>query len=136
MSQRFRGFTLLELLVVMVIIGLLAGIVGPKLFKNISKSEVTTARSQIDSFGKAVDTFKIDTGRFPTTEEGLNALVTRPSNSQGWNGAYLKKIPLDPWHMPYQYKFPGTHGDEYDIYSFGSDKASGGEGDAADIGNW
>jgi len=135
MHHRVRGFTLLELLVVMVIIGLLAGIVGPKLFKNISKSEVTTARSQVDSFTKAIDTFKLDTGRFPTTEEGLKALVIQPSNSMGWNGPYLKKIPLDPWHMPYQYKVPGTH-DDYDVYSFGADKALGGEGDAADIGNW
>ena len=131
-----RGFTLLELLVVMVIIGLLAGYVGPKYFSQIGKSEVKAARAQIDSLGKAVDQFRLDTGHFPTTEEGLAALVTRPPNETKWDGPYLTKgVPQDPWGNAYIYKIPGTHGD-YDLISYGKDGQPGGEGEAADITNW
>jgi general secretion pathway protein G len=131
-----RGFTLLELLVVMVIIGLLAGYVGPKYFSQIGKSEVKAARAQIDSLGKAVDQFRLDTGHFPTTEEGLAALVTRPPNETKWDGPYLTKgAPQDPWGNAYIYKIPGTHGD-YDLISYGKDGQPGGEGEAADITNW
>jgi general secretion pathway protein G len=131
-----RGFTLLELLVVMVIIGLLAGYVGPKYFSQIGKSEIKATRAQIDGLGKALDQFRLDTGHYPTTEEGLAALVKRPSNEPKWDGPYLTKdIPLDPWGNPYAFKSPGEHG-EYDLISYGKDKQPGGEGDAADINNW
>ena len=131
-----HGFTLLELLVVMVIIGLLTGIVGPKLFKNIGKSEVKAAKAQIDSLGKALDQYRLDTGHYPTTEQGLNSLVTKPANESKWDGPYLTKtVPADPWGRPYLYKNPGEHGD-YDLFSYGKDGQVGGSGDAADIVNW
>ncbi len=131
-----HGFTLLELLVVMVIIGLLTGIVGPKLFKNIGKSEVKAAKAQIDSLGKALDQYRLDTGHYPTTEQGLNSLVTKPANESKWEGPYLTKaVPADPWGRPYLYKNPGEHGD-YDLFSYGKDGQVGGSGDAADIVNW
>lgn len=131
-----RGFTLLELLVVMVIIGLLAGYVGPKYFAQIGKSEIKVARAQIDSLGKALDQFRLDVGRYPSTEEGLAALITNPSNQAKWDGPYLtKKLPMDPWGNPYLYKFPGEHGD-YDLISNGKDGVPGGEGEGADITNW
>jgi general secretion pathway protein G len=132
------GFTLLELLVVLVIIGLLAGIVGPRLFKNVSKSEITTARAQIDALGKALDQYRLDVGRYPAAQDGLAVLTTKPASEPNWNGPYLKKAaPLDPWGMPYQYKFPGErNAEDYDLYSFGPDKAPGGDSQNADIGNW
>jgi general secretion pathway protein G len=131
-----RGFTLLELLVVMVIIGLLAGYVGPKYFSQIGKSEVKTAKAQIDSFDKALDQYRLDTGHYPSTENGLISLNSRPANEPKWQGPYLKKrMPDDPWGKPYQYKMPGEHG-EYDLWSLGRDGASGGVDEAADIVNW
>jgi general secretion pathway protein G len=131
-----KGFTLLELLVVMVIIGLLAGYVGPKYFAQIGKSEVKTARAQIDALEKALDQYRLDTGRYPGTELGLNALVVRPAGESKWQGPYLKKaVPLDPWGHAYVYKCPGEHG-EFDLLSLGKDGQPGGSGEAADIGNW
>lgn len=131
-----KGFTLLELLVVMVIIGLLAGYVGPKYFSQIGKSEVKTARAQIDAFDKAFDQYRLDTGHYPNSTQGLNALVVKPDNEPKWEGPYLKKaIPLDPWGNAYQYRQPGVHG-EYDLYSYGKDGKLGGEGENADITNW
>jgi len=131
---RPAGFTLLELLVVIVIIGLLAAYVGPKYFAQLGKSEVTVARAQIDAFEKSLDTFRLDVGRYPTTEEGLNALVTAPpSDGPRWNGPYLKKgVPLDPWGHAYQYRSPGAKGD-YEVLSLGKDGQPGGTGEAADI---
>jgi len=131
-----RGFTLLELLVVMVIIGLLAGYVGPKYFAQIDKSKVKTAKAQIDSLGKALDQYKLDTGHYPSTENGLISLNLEPANEPKWRGPYLaKKVPIDPWDKFYEYKMPGEHGD-YDLWSFGSDGQSGGKDDAADIVSW
>jgi general secretion pathway protein G len=135
-GTRQGGFTLLELLVVMVIIGLLAGYVGPRYFSQVGKSEVKAARAQIDALGKAIDQFRLDVGRFPGTEEGLNALVSRPAGLAKWDGPYLaKSVPLDPWGNAYQYKAPGEHGD-YDLVSLGKDGLPGGNAEGADITNW
>lgn len=129
------GFTLLELLVVMVILGLLAGYVAPKYFGQIGKSEIKTAKAQIGAFESALDQYRLDIGRYPTTEQGLAALVTRPANEPKWAGPYLKKaIPPDPWGRPYLYRLPGEQGD-YDIVSYGKDAQPGGSGDAEDITN-
>jgi len=135
-SRHSRGFTLLELLVVMVIIGLLAGYVAPKFFAHIGKAEVKTARAQIDSLEKALDAYRLDVGSYPAGDAGLSALVQRPSSEAHWSGPYLKKgVPNDPWGRPYQYKQPGEHG-EFDLFSFGKDGQPGGTGDAEDIVNW
>ncbi|VXB19866.1 type II secretion system major pseudopilin GspG [Massilia sp. 9I] len=128
------GFTLLELLVVIVIIGLLAAYVGPKYFSQLGKSEVTVAKAQIEAFDKSLDTYRLDVGRYPSAEEGLNALMAAPPSAGAkWNGPYLKKgVPQDPWGRPYQYRSPGTKG-EYEILSLGKDGQPGGTGDNADI---
>ena len=131
-----RGFTLLELLVVMVIIGLLAGYVGPRYFAQIGKSEVKTARAQIDAFEKALDQYRLDTGHYPTGEQGLNALNAKPENEPKWAGPYLKKaVPADPWGNKYVYRAQGEHG-EYDLLSYGKDGKPGGTDENADITNW
>lgn len=128
------GFTLLELLVVIVIIGLLAAYVGPKYFSQLGKSEVTVAKAQIEAFDKSLDTYRLDVGRYPSAEEGLNALMAAPPSAGAkWNGPYLKKgVPQDPWGRAYQYRSPGTKG-EYEILSLGKDGQPGGTGDNADI---
>jgi general secretion pathway protein G len=128
-----RGFTLLELLVVMVIIGLLVGYVGPRYFAQIGKSEVKAALAQIDGLEKAVEQYRLDVGKFPSNEQGLNALFVRPATEPRWQGPYLKKIPPpDPWGNPYVYRTPTANGD-FEIISLGKDGAPGGEGEAADI---
>ena len=133
---RLLGFTLLELLVVMVIIGLLAGYVAPKFFAHIGKSEVKAARAQIDALEKALDAYRLDVGNYPSTEQGLVSLVQAPSGVAHWEGPYLKKgVPNDPWGHPYQYKAPGEHGD-VDLWSYGKDGQPGGTGEAEDIVNW
>jgi general secretion pathway protein G len=130
------GFTLLELLVVIVIIGLLAGLVAPRYFDQVSKSNTKIARAQIDSLEKALDQFRLDVGSYPTTEQGLAALNARPQNLEKWAGPYLKKtVPPDPWNARYLYKSPGDHGD-YDLSSLGSDAQPGGSGEAADVTSW
>ena len=134
--RRTAGFTLLELLVVMVIIGLLAGYVGPRYFAQIGKSEVKAARAQIDAFEKALDQYRLDVGRYPSSEQSLEALVTKPDNEPKWQGPYLKKKPPpDPWGNKYAYKAPGEHG-EYDLYSLGRDGKQGGDGEDADLTSW
>jgi general secretion pathway protein G len=129
------GFTLIELLVVMVILGMLAAIVGPNLFGKVGKGRQSAAKTQIEMMGQALDSYRLDTGKYPNTSEGLNALNNN-SGTQGWDGPYLKKgIPNDPWGKPYQYQAPGTHGD-YDLYSLGGDGAPGGDGENKDINSW
>ena len=132
--RRAAGFTLLELLVVIVIIGLLAAYVGPKYFSQLGKSEVTIAKAQIEAFEKSLDTYRLDVGRYPSAEEGLGALLAAPASAGAkWNGPYLKKgVPPDPWGKPYQYRAPGTKG-EYEILSLGKDGQPGGSGEDADI---
>ena len=131
-----KGFTLLELLVVMVIIGLLVGYVTPVYFKQVGKSEIKLARAQIEAFGKALDQYRLDTGHYPSTALNLKSLVAKPANEVKWDGPYLKKdVPLDPWGNAYVYHSPGQQG-EYDIVSYGKDGAAGGEGENADIVSW
>jgi general secretion pathway protein G len=130
------GFTLLELLVVMVIIGLLASYVGPRLFAQIGRSEIKVARAQLDGLQKALDQFRIDTGRYPTTAQGLAALTQKPIEEARWAGPYLTKAaPKDPWGGDYVYRSPGEHGD-YDLLSLGRDRRPGGEGEDADVTSW
>ena len=130
------GFTLLELLVVMVIIGLLAGFVGPRYFSQIGKSEAKTARAQLTAVEQALDQYRLDVGHYPSTEQGLTALMVKPADEAKWAGPYLKKaLPTDPWGRPYSYKFPGEHS-EFDLWSFGKDAQPGGTVDNEDITNW
>lgn len=130
-----RGFTLLELLVVILIIGLLTGIVGPRFLAQISRSEITTAKAQLDAIDKALQAYRIDMGRFPDASEGLTALVRNDVNDPRWRGPYLKgELPADPWGQPYQYHAPSQQpGKDYDLLSFGRDRVQGGTGDDADI---
>ena len=132
-----HGFTLLELLVVILIIGLLTGIVAPRFLSQIGRSETTTAKAQIANFDKALESFRIDMGRYPTESEGLKALVTSPGGDPRWRGPYMKDdIPNDPWGRPYIYKYPGEHGDEPDVISYGADGQPGGDGLNADVVSW
>ncbi len=131
-----RGFTLFEILVVITILGLLAALVGPRLFGKVSFAKQKAAKAQIELFGTALDTFRLDVGRYPTTDEGLKALREKPSGADLWQGPYLpKEIPVDPWQKPYVYRCPGDHG-EYDLISYGLDGVEGGEGENQDIVSW
>jgi len=130
-----KGFTLIELLVVMVILGMLAALVGPQIFGKVGKGKQSAARTQIEMLGQALDSYRLDVGKYPSTSEGLSALVTNPG-TEGWDGPYLKKaLPNDPWGKPYQYQSPGSHGD-YDLLSYGGDGAAGGEGENKDVNSW
>jgi general secretion pathway protein G len=129
-----QGFTLLELLVVIVIIGLLAGYVAPRYFSQVGKSEIQVARAQLDAFEKALDQYRLDTSRYPSTEQGLDALMTKPASEARWQGPYLKRTaPPDPWGRPYVYRAPGAKG-EFELISYGRDGKPGGTGEDADIG--
>ena len=131
-----RGVTLIELLVVIVILGLIAALAGQQLFGKLDKARRTSAKNQITELEGALDLFRLDAGRYPSTEEGLQALRTKPSGVQNWDGPYLKKdLPADPWGKAYVYRRPGAHGD-FDLLSLGADGLEGGEGDAGDIVNW
>ncbi len=138
-SRLIRGFTLVELLVVMVILGLLTALVGPRLFGHIASSKEKAARAQIEMIGATLDTYRLDVGRYPSTKDGLNALWEKPegdSPAAQWRGPYSKKkIKNDPWGNPYLYTAPGEHGD-YDLISLGADGVAGGEGENADINSW
>lgn len=132
-----RGFTLIELLVVMAILAMLAGLVGPRVMSALGESKSKTARVQLEELSAALDIYRLDTGNYPRSEQGLLALVQRVDGLDNWNGPYLKKprLPKDPWGVDYVYRFPGEHGD-YDLYSLGSDGVEGGEGEAKDIKGW
>ena len=136
-SSLTAGITLIELLVVVTIIGLFAALVAPRLWNKISGAKQTVARQQINDFMTALGAYRLDTGTFPSTEQGLQALRTRPSSVERWDGPYLPKdVPQDPWGHPYIYKYPGEHGDEPDIISLGADGREGGEGENADVLSW
>ncbi|HEY6025236.1 MAG TPA: type II secretion system major pseudopilin GspG [Pseudolabrys sp.] len=132
-----RRFTLVEILVVITIIGLIMALVGPRVLNYLSESKVKTAKIQIQSFASALDLFYLDAGRYPSSAEGLGALVQPVGGIAIWNGPYLKgeDVPLDPWGKAYVYRSPGEHG-AYDVISFGSDGQEGGSGTAADIASW
>jgi general secretion pathway protein G len=135
-NRRDRGFTLIEMLIVMVILGLLAALVGPRMFGKVGKSRQKAAKAQISLFETALDTYRLDTSRYPTTDQGLQALRVKPSGVERWDGPYLPKdVPPDPWGHPYQYRSPGEHGD-YDIISLGADGAEGGTGEDEDVVSW
>jgi len=131
------GFTLLELLVVLGIIAMLAGIVGPQVMKHMGESKTKAAKVQIEDLAATLDMYKLDVGNYPSSDEGLKALIETPDSSKRWNGPYLRKskIPLDPWQQEYHYVSPGEHG-KFDIYTFGADNKEGGEGEDQDIVSW
>jgi general secretion pathway protein G len=134
--RRDRGFTFLELLVVITILGIIAAIVAPRFIGRVGPARLKAAKAQIGMFETALDTFKLDTGRYPTTEEGIKALREKPSGVDNWQGPYLpKEIPLDPWGRPYVYKCPGDH-EEFDLVSHGLDGVEGGEGENQDVASW
>ncbi len=135
--RRSRGFTLLELMVVIVIIGVLAALIAPNVLSRVGQAKITAAKTDINSLMNALKIYKLDNGRYPSSDQGLQALVVKPTTGtipDNWKN-YLDKLPEDPWHHPYQYANPGVHGD-IDVFSFGADGQAGGEGDDADIGSW
>ena len=138
-AKRLRdasAFTLIELMLVMVIIGLFADYVAPRYFSQVGKSEVRAAQAQVSALSSALNTYRLDVGQYPTDEQGLAALMARPAGAAKWDGPYLQKsVPADPWGRPYLYKSPGVHG-EFDLYSHGKDGQAGGTGDAADVTSW
>lgn len=137
LARRGRGFTLLEILVVLVILGLMASLVGPQVFKQLAGSKTKAAQLQIQELSSALDLYRLELGKYPTSEQGLDALITKPRNVDNWNGPYLKKsvIRKDPWGNDYQYRSPGQYGD-FDLWSLGADNREGGEGEDRDVRSW
>jgi len=136
-SKSQAGFTLLELLVVLGIIAMLAGIVGPQVMKHLGESKTKAAKVQVEDFSAALDMYKLDMGKYPTSDQGLQALIEAPEGSKRWNGPYLRKAktPADPWQNEYHYASPGAHG-KFDLFTYGADDKEGGEGEDQDINNW
>ena len=135
-KRKEHGFTLIELLIVMVILGLLAALVGPRMFGKVGKSKQKAAKAQISLFETSLDTYRLDVGKYPTTDHGLKALRVKPEDLEKWDGPYLPKdVPADPWGKEYVYISPGEHGD-FDIVSMGADGNPGGEGEDMDIVSW
>jgi general secretion pathway protein G len=135
-KKRQHGFTLIELLVVLTILALLAALVVPRVFRNLDKAKINTTKAQISAFESALGAYRLDVGSFPTTDQGLQALRTRPAGVENWDGPYLpKELPLDAWGHPYVYRCPSEHGD-YEIISYGADGREGGEGNDQDIVSW
>jgi general secretion pathway protein G len=136
-KRNSKGFTLIEILVVLAILGLLAGLVGPRVINILGGGQTKAAKLQIEEFGGALDLFRLEVGRYPSTSEGLEALVSQPSDASNWNGPYLKKskVPKDPWGSDYHYRAPGEHG-EYDLYSLGADNTEGGDNENQDVVSW
>lgn len=132
-----HGFTLLELLVVLGIIAMLAGLVGPQVMKHMAEAKVKAAKVQVEDLAQTLDMYKLDVGSYPTSDQGLNALIESPEGAQRWNGPYLRKskVPLDPWNNEYKYDSPGEHG-KFDLYSLGADGKEGGEGEDQDLTSW
>ena len=134
--SRYPGFSLIELMIVLVILGLIAGIVGPQAMKYLGKGKSQSARVQVENISAALDMYRLEVGNYPNSSQGLKALIVSPSGARGWNGPYLKSdVPQDPWKNDYHYVYPGTHA-EVDIFSLGQDGAQGGESEDADVGNW
>jgi len=139
LARRTGGFTLIEIMVVVVIIGLLAAVIVPTVISKVDEARVAKAKQDIQSLETALTMFRLDNSKYPTTEQGLTALITQPTDPsiKHWKpGGYLQRVSKDPWGNDYQYVYPGTHGKEYDLFSYGADGAPGGEGIDADIGNW
>ncbi|ESS72324.1 type II secretion system protein G [Methyloglobulus morosus KoM1] len=136
-TRKQTGFTLLELLVVLGIIAMLAGLVGPQVMKHMGESKVKAAKVQIEDLSQTLDMYKLDVGSYPTSEQGLNALIESPDGAQRWNGPYLRKskVPFDPWNQEYKYTSPGEHG-KFDIVSLGADGKEGGDGEDKDLNSW
>ncbi|WP_019570495.1 type II secretion system major pseudopilin GspG [Thioalkalivibrio sp. ALE11] len=136
-SSRRKGFTLIELLVVLVILGLLAGLVGPQVMRYLSDSKTQTAQLQIEDLSAALDLYRIDVGSYPSSDQGLEALVREPSGVRNWNGPYLRRnsVPDDPWGNPYNYRQPGEHGG-FDLWTYGADNQPGGEGENQEVTSW
>ncbi len=138
LAARRAGFTLVEMLVVLAIIGLIVGLAAPRVFNQLAQAKTRAAKVQVESLKSALDLFFLDSGRYPTTSEGLTALVVRPSNGSSWNGPYVKStnVPRDPWNHDYLYQYPGKEGRAYEIVSLGADGREGGSDSAADVTSW
>ncbi len=137
MSKAQAGFTLIEIMVVVIIIALMGAIIGPAVFSRVEQAQVTRAEQDIRAIDSALKLYRLDNLRYPSQAQGLEALVREPSGARAWRGPYLERIPVDPWtEQPYRYRVPSDHGMDYDVFTFGADDAEGGEGQDADLGNW